>query len=206
MNFFILSKGSIICILLSIILIGTKEKQHRYKIIILAFLITIIGYERVLSLFQNDIKYFTSIITRSWSIITAVICFILFPIGSGGSYLVFYSFIGEKVKEILQMRYSFFSFTEIEFMLDSGVALSPKSGFFFGVLIAGIGYLKFSYNNFKYFFLKLKNESILLTLLIFFFTSNIFYSSEFQAPHQILIYSIFTKIINERRKLYDNTF
>lgn len=200
MNFFIMSKGAILCGLITIVFLVIKEKRKRYITMILILFITMIGYEKILLSFQNDIKYFTSVITRSWSIITAAMCFIIFPFGSGGGYLISYSLVGEKIKKILEVKYSFFNFEEIKFMLDTGIALSPKSGFFFGLLVAGIGYLKFTYNNFRYFYSKVKDNNILVVLLLFFFISNIIYSSEFQAPIQILIYSILIKIVNERRE------
>lgn len=202
LSYCISSKGSILCFLLSILIVILLNWRRHKKLLILLFLLSSYFLPRILTILEIDIKFFTSVITRTWSILTAIISFILLPVGSGGGYLIVYSKIGEIMKQYLSTNFSFFNYGEINFMLKTGIALTPKSGFFFGILIAGVGYLNFSYKNFKFFYNYLREKKeVLLFLLIFFYLSNIFYSSEFQAPVQILIFSIFLKVLDQEEKI-----
>lgn len=203
MMYFVGSKGAVITFIISFGIWGILNfKKNKISTIILSVSIILIFkflyYEQLLNSFVIDIKKFTSLVTRSWSIISAIGSFLIFPFGSGGAYLVSYSFIGKKINDIYITLFPNLNYSEINYMLSTGVNLTPKSGFFFGILISGIGYTSMQTLIFKFFINKIKENNLLLFLIINYCISNLIYSSDIQAPIQILIYSFLLFVINKK--------
>ena len=194
------SKGAVLCLLISfLVYIIISFKKHMKLMFFLLFLVILFFklffYEKIINLFIVDLEKYTSLTTRSWSIITAIVTTLIFPFGSSGSYLFTYSFFGEIVKKIYMYLFPRLNYSEIDFMLKTGMYLAPKAGIFFGILISGIGYIYMLISIFKYLYKNLKIEKILIILLICYFISNLTYASDLQAPIQILIYSFLLYIV-----------
>ncbi|WP_270428178.1 hypothetical protein [Fusobacterium mortiferum] len=194
------SKGTILVFFITIIFILLSKKKFLLKRIALSLVMILSGYvifgEKIQKMFLSDILYYTSVITRSWSIITVIILLLVIPIGSGGSYLYFYKKIGEWTEIILKKIFPKLNYWEINYMLNTGINLTPKAGIFFGILIGGIGYIIFNYKIIKYFYPKLKNE--VKAVFIFIFLANLIYSSDFQLPVQLLVYAILQRIYQNK--------
>ena len=194
------SKGAVLCLLVSFLIYAVINLKKHMKSMFFVLFSTILFfklffYEKIINLFIIDLEKYTSLVTRSWSIITAIITTLIFPFGSSGGYLFTYSFFGEIIKKIYIYLFPKLNYLEINFMLETGIALSPKAGIFFGILVSGIGYIYMLISIFKYLYKNFKSESVLIMLLICYFVSNLFYSSEIQAPIQILIYSFLLYIV-----------
>lgn len=196
------SKGTILIFLIAVIFNLFLKKKFLLKRIGLILLLVLGSYfifgEKIQKMFLNDILYYTSVITRSWSIITAIILLLVIPIGSGGSYLYFYKKFGEWTKIIIQKMLPKLNYWEINYMLDTGINLAPKAGIFFGIIIGGVGYIVFNCKIIKYFYSKLRSE--LKVLFIFIFLANLTYSSDFQLPIQLLVYAILQKIYQNKEE------
>lgn len=201
MMYYINSKGAIIVLFLAFLFcLGYKLKEKKLTTMVSGifglYILKIFYYEGLINAIQSDIKKYTSLVTRTWSIVSAIISFAVFPIGSGGAYLLVYQFIGEKIKDIFIAFFPKLNYSEINFLLQTGINLIPKSGFYFGILITGVGYIYFQLKLFKYFFKKVKKIFFLKMVLIVYFLSNVIYISELQTPLQILIFSFLLYIIN----------
>lgn len=159
-------------------------------------------YKQLKSMFISDLAEYTSLVTRSWSILVTIISSILFPTGVGGGYLLSLNFFGEKLRNQYMILLPNLNYSEINEMLSSGIYLAPKSGLFFNVLIAGIGYLIFQYFILKYFYERIKGKKILVILLSFNFLAITIYISDLQTPHHILIYSLLI-FLNEKENFVD---
>lgn len=199
------SKGAILCLVISfVIYIAINFRQNKKLMIFLCFFIIlffkVFFYEKIINLFMIDIEKYTSLVTRSWSIITAIITTLILSFGSSGGYLFTYSFFGEIVKKIYIYLFPRLNYSEIDFMLKTGMYLVPKAGIFFGFLISGIGYIYILVSIFRYLYKNLKNEKILYMLLICYFISSLIYISDMQTPIQILIYSFLLRIIKFNEK------
>ncbi len=199
------SKGAVLCLLISfIICMSINFKKNKKLMIFLCFFAILIFklffYEKIINMFFIDLERYTSLVTRSWSIITTIIVTLIFPFGNSGGYLFTYSFFGEIIKKIYMYLFPKLNYLEINYMLETGIHLAPKAGIFFGFLISGIGYIYILVSIFRYLYKNLKNEKILCMLLICYFISSLIYISDMQTPIQILIYSFLLYIIkfNER--------
>lgn len=205
MIYYINSKGAIVVLLLSFLFcLSDKLKKKKITTVLLGILSLItfklFYYKNLINAIQNDIEKYTSLVTRTWSIISAIISFMVIPIGSGGVYLLIYQLVGEKIKNLFMIFFPKLHYSEIESLLKTGVNLTPKSGFYFGILIAGIGYIYFELKLFQYFLKKIKKIFFLKMVLIVYFLSNLIYISEIQTPLQILIFSFLLYVIDDKNK------
>lgn len=204
-SYFIGSKGEILSILITLIIYGIINLKENVKTIIfscipIVSIFKLFFYENLVNSFLNDIEKFTSLVTRTWSIITTIVIALILPLGNSGVYLLTYSFFGERMKEFYLKLFPNLNYSEINFMLETGINLTPKSGIFFGILISGIGYVYMLIKIIKYLFNNLKQEKTLVLLIIYYFVSNLVYISDIQTPMQILIYPFLLCIVNRKRK------
>ncbi len=198
------SKGSVLCLLISfIIYMSINFKKNKKLMIFLCFstilFFRLFFYQKIINLFIIDLERYTSLVTRSWSIITAIVVTLLFPFGNSGGYLFTYSFFGEIIKKFYIYLFPKLNYSEIDFILKTGIYLAPKAGIFFGILVSGTGYIYMLVSILKYLYKNLKNEKILCILLICYFISNLIYISDMQTPIQILIYSFLLYIIKNKK-------
>lgn len=202
----IASKGLMIILFISIILIFATcmSKRKIFSTIAILGLCTLIFNIFYFEVLKNslimDLKYFTSIVTRSISILTAIKVFIGNILGVSGNYLYYFSNEGYKIYEGLRRIYPNLNYSEIQNLLKTGQNLAPKSGFFMDLILYGIYSIYFYCWTLKYFFSNLKKDLILLILLIFTYMSMLTYIDKYMTPTYILVFSIFQSIIIKRRR------
>ena len=99
------------------------------------------------------------------------------------------------------------NYSEINFMIESGQSLSPKSGFFMELILFGVGAIYFYSSIFNYFLKNLRAEKLLILLLVVTYLSMIFYIDKYMTPTYILVFSILQSEILKRSKngcIYNN--
>lgn len=217
MQFYITSKGTILVFFISLLIMLiikalSESKRILFYLNILSISLCIFYitfYKKIKIAFTNDIKRYTSVITRSWSILTSIKLFFTFPLGTSGKYLKEFAKIGEETKKFLMLNFEKFNYREIEMLLSGNKkGLVPKATFFFNLIVGGVGYIIFQYFIFRYFYKNLKKDEILLFLIIFIFISLGIYTQDNFTGTTLLAYSFLIRIIYKRHEgeKNDNTF
>lgn len=199
------SKGTIISLLISLILsilFRVKLKKMTSAIILILLLFFIfkgLFLENLMSSIVNDLKYFTSVITRSFSILTAVKVFSTNLLGTSGSYLYYLSKEGHEVYLTLKNMYPNLNYSEIALQLKTGTYLAPKSGIFMDLILYGLYAIYFYIWSFRYFYNNIKSNLNLLVLIIFTYISMIFYIDKYMTPTYVLVFTMLQTIIMEKK-------
>lgn len=194
---FIGSKGSILCFFLAIILVLILDRSRKKSlkfflnglfIIMIIFLGNILFLEKLKNAFINDMKNYTSVITRTWSILVPIRITMSTIIGTSGTYLFYLKKIGIEIYKELKYSFPNFNYNEIEIMLSTGKNLTPKSGYFMEILIYGVGALYFYIFLWKYF--SKFNNKIIKVLFYFVILSQITFISNQMTPTYILVFVV----------------
>jgi hypothetical protein len=162
---FIQSRGGIIVMLVCIILIVLFSKQSLIRRLLLfsASIIFIIPtvwviVNIILPQIIADLESFSSISTRSITILTALKSLVTYPFGQGyGTYLItFPSLLDKMIGSVILVSPIPLSTWELDWMLSTGRALTIKSGLLNEVLYTGWGIILFYIFFFGYAYKQLK--------------------------------------------------
>ena len=178
----IASKGGIVFLFLSILIIylfGTSLKQ---KIVFSVLLIPLLGFfiyiilTVVVPALTMDIDKFTSFSTRLVTSVWAILSLFYFPLGEGyGTYMCYFKDLlvtsADIIKSISPIP---LSLVEINSMIDTGVNVAVKSGILFQIVQNGFIAVVFFYLLFKKSWKNIKHLNIsafnknLLRIILFF--------------------------------------
>ena len=199
LEIFIGSKGAMLCFCLSLFIntfINNKYqnllKKLKKGIIMLSCLLVIIllFYNKLEKLIINDLKIYTSIVTRSWSLLTGILIGIKNPFGILGEYIVKFIEVGMEVKKIIQINFPNLNYKEIDsYLFYNAVGGVPKAAFIFNFMIGGLAYLIFQFYWFRTLWKRNKNKTIrfsILLIIISFFS----YTQDNFTGTTLLFYSI----------------
>jgi len=149
---FIQSRGGIVVMLLCFILILLFSKQSltRRLLLLSASIIFIIPtvwviINIIIPQLVADLESFSSISTRSITIITALKSLVVYPFGQGyGTYLLtFPQLLNKTINSVILLSPIPLSTWELDWMLSTGRALTIKSGLLNEVLYTGWGIIIF---------------------------------------------------------------